>query len=66
MREFWIAHPACQSEPVGFVRWAKWHLAERLSGWARKLEWEALHPNCRDCGNPRNRGDHSDCFEPPF
>lgn len=61
-----IDHPACQNGPVGLVRWAKWCLSERLANWARTLERDALYPNCDDCGKPRNKGDHSKCFELPF
>lgn len=64
--EFWIAHPAADREPVGFVRWFKWHLSERLSAWSRKLGYEALYPNCEACGQPRNRGSHKGCDEIPF
>lgn len=61
----WVDHPACQ-EPVSWARWAKWRLSEILSRWAYKLERDAIQPNCDDCGKPRNRGDHSKCFELPF
>ena len=46
--KFWIAHPAVDSEPVGFIRWIKWHLSERLDRWARRLAWQALYPNQED------------------
>lgn len=61
----WIDHPACQ-EPVSWMRWAKWRIAEKLNQWAYKLEMEAIRPNCEMCGTPRNRGDHSHCDELPF
>jgi hypothetical protein len=61
-----IEHPACQGEDVSVIRWLKWHLSEWLGGHARRLEHEALYPNCEMCGKPRNRGDHSHCDELPF
>lgn len=64
--QFWIAHPAADSAPVGFIRWAKWRLSEWLDRKARKLASDALYPNCEDCGKPRKRGDHSKCVELPF
>jgi hypothetical protein len=64
--KFWIEHPAADGCPVSFKRWVKWKLSEWLGGMAARLEWDALYPNCADCGTPRNRGDHSKCFELPF
>lgn len=66
MPNFWIEHPACQDGPVGFLRWVKWHLSLWFADRANKLERDALYPNCKDCGRPRNRGNHSKCFEIPF
>lgn len=62
----WIAHPACQSNPVSVGRWLRWRLSELLGRWACRLEHDALYPNCDDCGKPRRRGDHSKCMEIPF
>ncbi len=64
--EFWIPHPATQGAPVGLVRWLKWRLSEWLGDHARRLERDALYPNCEGCGKPRKRGDHSGCDEIPF
>lgn len=61
----WIEHPAAEN-PVGFVRWLKWHLSQWLGHKARSLEADALYPNCEDCGQPRKRGDHSGCLIIPF
>jgi len=65
-REFWIAHPAVDGGPGGPVRWFKWHLAEWLHRHARRLEHDALYPNCEVCGKPRNRSNHDNCDEIPF
>lgn len=47
MKRFWIPHPAV-SEPVGPVRWIKWHLAEWLGSLARRLELDVIEPGWRD------------------
>lgn len=62
----WIDHPACQDGPVSLTRWIKWHVSQWLDRHARRLERDALYPNCEGCGTPRNRGDHSKCDELPF
>lgn len=62
----WIHHPACQDGPVSVGRWLRYRLSEWLGDWSRRLEHAALHPNCEDCGRPRNRGDHSKCEQLPF
>lgn len=62
----WINHPACQDGPVTYRRYWKYVASDFLNRWARHLEYEALHPNCQDCGKPRKKGDHSNCLEVPF
>ena len=63
--EHWINHPGCQN-PVSLTRWLKFQLSEWLSGIARRLEQDAVYPNCEACGKPRRKGDHSNCEEMPF
>lgn len=41
--KLWIHHPATQDGPVPARRWLAYHLAQLLAGWARRLEYFALH-----------------------
>lgn len=61
----WIDHPAT-TNPVGPVRWLKFHASQWMERKARQWEIEALYPDCEECGKPRTRGDHSACNELPF
>lgn len=44
---FWIDHPAAEN-PVGAVRWLKWHVSQWLGRWASNWERDALYPGWRD------------------
>ena len=48
MKWFWIAHPGADSNPVGPVRWIKWHVSQWLGRWASDWERDALYPGWRD------------------
>lgn len=55
MREFWIEHPACQGEPVGFRRWLLWRWSEfvytricRLQRHQQRIERRALYGKAVD------------------
>ena len=46
--KFTIDHPITSGETnVGFVRWAKWHIAHWLWRISRRWENDALDTNCR-------------------
>lgn len=52
LKRFWIPHPAADREPVGPLRWVKWHLSQWLFGVATRMERDALDPNWRDDDYP--------------
>lgn len=46
MKRFWIHHPAMH-DPVGPVRWLKWHVSQWLHRLAQAWENDALYPGWR-------------------
>jgi hypothetical protein len=64
MREFWIDDPS-QSDPVSFMRWAKWRIGTWMESKGRHLQYIALD-QCQMCGTYRDGKPHDDCDEIPF
>lgn len=46
--KFWIHHPAVDDQPVGLLRWLKWHASQWLLHLGDCWERDALHPGWRE------------------
>lgn len=65
--KFWISHPAVVN-PVGPIRWARYHIGVWMHEVGRRWEDRAIDPDrkCDMCGENYWKFDHRKCDEIPF